>query len=75
MYIHTATHIRYVPTHVDPRASVEHETRPPLLFRMRKTIFGIQVASYTRRETLERWNYTRVRVGVCTREYMYAARI
>jgi len=45
--------MRCAPTHVDPRAR--------LLSRMRKTIFGIQAASYTRGETLERRNYTRAR--------------
>jgi len=45
--------MRCAPTHVDPRAR--------LLSRMRKTIFGIQAASYTRGETLERRNYTHAR--------------
>jgi len=53
--------MRCAPTHVDPRAR--------LLSRMRKTIFGIQAASYTRGETLERRNYThaRARMWACVR--------
>jgi hypothetical protein len=61
MYIYTQT--MCTPTHVDPRAR--------LLSRMRKTIFGIQAASCTRGETLERRNYTPVwacvRTGTRTR--------
>lgn len=59
IYILVYTHARCAPTHVDPRAR--------LLSRMRKTIFGIQAASCTRGETLERRNYTRARVWACVR--------
>lgn len=61
--------MRCAPTHVDPRAR--------LFSRTRKTIFGIQAASCTRGETLERRNYTRARasVGVRTRGHTHAARI
>lgn len=53
--------MRCAPTHVDPRARLFSHTR--------KTIFGIQAASCTRGETLERRNYTRARACVGVRAH------
>lgn len=62
IYIHANVNTRtYVST---LGAYARRPTRGRALFprsRMRKTIFGIQAASCTRREMLERRNYTLVR--------------